>query len=373
MRRSRKRRTTSVEERPASPRAEHVGRADDDDRQPARARSAAPRPRPRAWRRRTGCRAPPRHSVALVGRRRPAAPGRSRRPRRCARRARRSARRHSSSTVARRPRRWPANSAVGRAPRRFVEPATWKTRSTSLQRPPHRAPVGDVGDRRARRRAPPAASRFEVARTVTRTSSPRATSARATCEPTNPVAPVTSGGRPSASPRLRADYAHAPMARVAVVTDTTHYLPRELVAAARDLHLVSLYVNWEGETDREADLPDFDASTTLMRSAASCRARRSRRSATSSRSTSRCSRPGATSSRSTCRGGISGTVRAAEQARDQLVERGIAAERIVVLDSATAVRGARAAWRSRRPTRSRGRRPTLAERGRGRARACGAT
>ena len=40
--------------------------------------------------------------------------------------------------------------------------------------------------------SPASASRFEVARTVTRTSSPRATSARATCDPTNPVAPVTS-------------------------------------------------------------------------------------------------------------------------------------------------------------------------------------
>ena len=33
-------------------------------------------------------------------------------------------------------------------------------------------------------------------------------------------------------------------------------------------------------------------------------------------------------------GGISGTVRSAEQARAQLVERGVAAERILVVDSA---------------------------------------
>ena len=38
-------------------------------------------------------------------------------------------------------------------------------------------------------------------------------------------------------------------------------------------------------------------------------------------------------------GGISGTFAAAEQARDQLVERGIDPERIVVLDSATACAG----------------------------------
>jgi DegV family protein with EDD domain len=46
--------------------------------------------------------------------------------------------------------------------------------------------------------------------------------------------------------------------RVAVVTDTTHYLPRGLVDA-NDLRQVSLYVNWEGRADREADLPDYDA------------------------------------------------------------------------------------------------------------------
>jgi DegV family protein with EDD domain len=46
--------------------------------------------------------------------------------------------------------------------------------------------------------------------------------------------------------------------RVAVVTDTTHYLPRAL-ADAHGLHQVSLYVHWNGRADREADLPDFDA------------------------------------------------------------------------------------------------------------------
>jgi DegV family protein with EDD domain len=57
------------------------------------------------------------------------------------------------------------------------------------------------------------------------------------------------------------------MPKVAVVTDTTHYLPREL-ADAHDLHQVSLYVNWEGRQDRESDLPDFDAYYAHLRSAA---------------------------------------------------------------------------------------------------------
>ncbi len=47
------------------------------------------------------------------------------------------------------------------------------------------------------------------------------------------------------------------MSPVAVVTDTTHYLPRELTAA-NDVHQVSLYVNWQGRQDREVDLPDFN-------------------------------------------------------------------------------------------------------------------
>ena len=47
------------------------------------------------------------------------------------------------------------------------------------------------------------------------------------------------------------------MAGVAVVTDTTHYLPRELVER-HALHQVSLYVNWQGRTDRELDFADYD-------------------------------------------------------------------------------------------------------------------
>jgi len=48
------------------------------------------------------------------------------------------------------------------------------------------------------------------------------------------------------------------MAPVVVVTDTCHYLPRQLVAA-RGIHEVSLYVHWDGREDRESDLPDFGA------------------------------------------------------------------------------------------------------------------
>ena len=128
------------------------------------------------------------------------------------------------------------------------------------------------------------------------------------------------------------------MSRVAVVTDTTQYLPREVIAR-HGLHLVSLYVNWDGRTDREADLPDFDAFYDYLRSAASCRARRSRRWATSWRSTSRCSRPGTTSSRSTCPAASRGRAARPSRRATQLIERGVAAERIVVMDSETACGG----------------------------------
>jgi fatty acid kinase fatty acid binding subunit len=125
---------------------------------------------------------------------------------------------------------------------------------------------------------------------------------------------------------------------VAVVTDTTQYLPREVIAR-HGLHLVSLYVNWNGRTDREADFPDFDAFYGYMRSAAQLP------------STSQPSvgdflavyepllEDGHDVLSIHLSGGISGTCGAAEQARDQLIERGVAAERILIMDSETAAAG----------------------------------
>jgi fatty acid kinase fatty acid binding subunit len=57
------------------------------------------------------------------------------------------------------------------------------------------------------------------------------------------------------------------MRPVTVVADTTHYLPRDVVAAS-GIHEVSLYVHWQGRQDREADLPDFDAYYEYLRTAA---------------------------------------------------------------------------------------------------------
>jgi DegV family protein with EDD domain len=128
------------------------------------------------------------------------------------------------------------------------------------------------------------------------------------------------------------------MDRVAVVTDTTHYLPRDLVTRL-DLHQVSLYVSFEGKTEREADITDL--ADFYGRLSAS-----SEMPSTSQPSVGdflEVYEPLLEAGRDIVSihlsGGISGTVAAAEQARDQLVERGIDPARIVVLDSATACAG----------------------------------
>jgi DegV family protein with EDD domain len=128
------------------------------------------------------------------------------------------------------------------------------------------------------------------------------------------------------------------MDRVAVVTDTTHYLPRDLVAQL-DLHLVSLYVTFEGRTEREADITDLaDFYDRLSAS--------SEMPGTSQPSVGdflAAYEPLLEAGRDIVSihlsAGISGTFAAAEQARDQLVERGIDPDRILVVDSATACAG----------------------------------
>src|SRR3954467_10740616 len=57
------------------------------------------------------------------------------------------------------------------------------------------------------------------------------------------------------------------MPGVAVVTDTTHYLPREL-ADAEGVQQVSLYVNWPEGQEREIDMPSFDAFYERLRASA---------------------------------------------------------------------------------------------------------
>ena len=128
------------------------------------------------------------------------------------------------------------------------------------------------------------------------------------------------------------------MPGVAIVTDTTQYLPAEILDR-HGIRLVSLYVNWNDRTDRESDLGDYDGFYDHMRTAATLPTT---------------SQPSVGDFLGVWRplldagddvlsihlsGGISGTVGAAEQARDALIEEGVAAERIVVLDSDTGCAG----------------------------------
>jgi len=128
------------------------------------------------------------------------------------------------------------------------------------------------------------------------------------------------------------------MAPVAIVTDTTHYLPRALVER-NDIRLVSLYVHWQGRQDRESDLPDYDAYYDHLRSAAELP------------TTSQPSigdflavyEPLLAEGRDIVSihlsAGISGTSESARQAKAQLEESGRGGERIAVVDSATACGG----------------------------------
>src|SRR5215207_3676608 len=230
-------------------------------------------------------------------------------------------------------------SSAGDA-RRFVVPATWKTRSTprSARRRAARSPSCAGTSSTS---SPASPSRDELARTVARTASPRATSARATWEPTKPVAPVTSV-RPTcrSSHRRGRCIGFRAMPSVAVVTDSTHYMPRAVIER-HGIHEVSLYVRWGDPPadEREGDLPDFDAFYDHLRS---------------SRELPTTSQPsvgdflavyeplieqGADIVSLHISGGISGTVRSAEQARDQLLERGAATGRITIVDSASVCAG----------------------------------
>ena len=124
---------------------------------------------------------------------------------------------------------------------------------------------------------------------------------------------------------------------VAVVADTTHYLPREIVDA-EGIRLVSLYVNWPGIQEREVDLLDFTDFYERLRVA--------RELPTTSQPSIgdflAIYEPLLAEGRDVLSihlaGGISGTVDAARQAAEQVAERGHAG-RVEVMDSQTACGG----------------------------------
>ncbi len=122
---------------------------------------------------------------------------------------------------------------------------------------------------------------------------------------------------------------------VAIVSDTCHYLPHEVVAE-HGIHEVSLYVHWREETLRETDIHDYDSYYARLRDL------------TELPSTSQPSigdflavyEPQLDDGHDIVSihlaGGMSGTVSAAEQARGQLGSR---AARVHVIDSRSACGG----------------------------------
>jgi DegV family protein with EDD domain len=127
------------------------------------------------------------------------------------------------------------------------------------------------------------------------------------------------------------------MRPVAVVADTTHYLPRELVAA-NEIHEVSLYVHWQGRQDREVDLPDFDGYYEYLRTAADLPT-------TSQPSVGdflEVYEPLVADGKDVVSihiaGGMSGTYESARQAKAKL-EEDLGEEHVTVIDSATACGG----------------------------------
>ncbi|MEA2146335.1 MAG: fatty acid kinase fatty acid binding subunit, partial [Solirubrobacteraceae bacterium] len=122
---------------------------------------------------------------------------------------------------------------------------------------------------------------------------------------------------------------------VAVVTDTCHYLPATLVAG-NSIHQVSLYVHFEDQTLRELDIADYDAYYERLRDL-------QRLPTTSQPSIGdflAVYEPLVSAGHEIVSihlaGGMSGTVRSAEQARDQLGE---LSGRVHVIDSLSACGG----------------------------------
>lgn len=127
------------------------------------------------------------------------------------------------------------------------------------------------------------------------------------------------------------------MPPVAVATDSTHYLPREL-AEREGIHQVSLHVGWKGEPERELEMDGFDAFYERLGTDSELP------------TTSQPSigdflsvwEPLIDDGRDVVSihlaGGISGTCEAARQAHGLLVERGLG-DRVEVIDGETACGG----------------------------------
>ena len=122
---------------------------------------------------------------------------------------------------------------------------------------------------------------------------------------------------------------------VAIVSDTCHYLPRELVSR-HGIHEVSLYVHWEDQTTRESDVTDYDAYYQRLGASSELPTTSQPSIGDFLEAYEPLLEAGDDIVSIHLAGGMSGTVRSAEQARERLGER---AERVHVIDSATACGG----------------------------------
>jgi DegV family protein with EDD domain len=127
--------------------------------------------------------------------------------------------------------------------------------------------------------------------------------------------------------------------RVAIVSDTTAYLPRDVVEA-NQITLVSLYINWGGErTEREADINDLDAFMEELRSGEHLPTTSQPSVGDFMSAYEPLLADGGEVVSIHISGGISGTVEAARQAAEQLEREGKGGERVRVMDSTTAAGG----------------------------------
>ena len=125
---------------------------------------------------------------------------------------------------------------------------------------------------------------------------------------------------------------------VAVVSDSTHYIPREVIER-HGIQTVSLYVTWDGRTDREADIADVGEFYDHLARASSLPVTSQPSNGDFLAVYEPLLERGDDIVSIHLSGGISGTVRSAAQARDQLIERGMDPARIEVIDSATGCAG----------------------------------
>jgi DegV family protein with EDD domain len=129
------------------------------------------------------------------------------------------------------------------------------------------------------------------------------------------------------------------MSRVAIVTDTTGYLPADVVEA-NQITQVSLYINWGSDrTERDADITDRQAFMEELRTGEHLPTTSQPSVGDFMAAYEPLLADGADVVSVHISGGISGTVESARQAAQQLERDGKGGERVHVFDSATAAGG----------------------------------